>query len=126
MNNEEPMAIEEDAYAADGSIKTPLTDFPEWNNVKCPKCQSTRARRDPDTLDTFVDSSWYFLRFCDPMNEKQAFSKEAVWKRMKEHPDPAVDVYIGGIEHAILHLLYARYVSKCVGCVYLILLSSVN
>ena len=96
----------------DGSITTPLTHYPEWNNVECPQCHSTSARRDPDTLDTFVDSSWYFLRYCDPTNAEQPFSKEAVAKWMKSHPEPAVDIYIGGIEHAILHLLYARFICR--------------
>jgi leucyl-tRNA synthetase len=99
-------------YTSDGSIKTPLTNFSEWNNVKCPECNHMNSKRDPDTLDTFVDSSWYFLRYCDPANMNQAFSTESVSKWMNKHPKPAVDVYIGGIEHAILHLLYARYKYK--------------
>ncbi|KAM5342630.1 hypothetical protein ACJ41O_013596 [Fusarium nematophilum] len=82
----------------------PLETSPEFVNTTCPKCKSP-ARRDTDTMDTFVDSSWYYARFADPHNEKQPFSPEAG----KSLP---VDTYIGGIEHAILHLLYARFFYK--------------
>jgi len=79
----------------------PLDAHPTWKNVLCPVCGAD-ARRDTDTLDTFVDSSWYFARFCDSKAE-QPVNREAVdyWL--------PVDQYIGGIEHAILHLLYARF-----------------
>ena len=82
----------------------PLDHHPTWKNVPCPTCNEP-ARRDTDTLDTFVDSSWYFARFCDTKAE-QPVSPEAVdyWL--------AVDQYIGGIEHAILHLLYARFFTR--------------
>ncbi|MBI4023242.1 class I tRNA ligase family protein [Candidatus Berkelbacteria bacterium] len=73
--------------------------------VTCPKC-SEPARRESDTLDTFVDSSWYFLRFIDPHNEESAFSEEAIQAWMP------VDRYVGGVEHAVLHLLYARFITK--------------
>ena len=74
-------------------------------NVKCPVC-GEHAKRDPDTMDTFVCSSWYFLRYLNPRNDKQAFSIEKANKMMP------VDVYIGGAEHACMHLLYARFITK--------------
>ncbi|KAM0557842.1 hypothetical protein ACHAO7_002159 [Fusarium culmorum] len=83
---------------------SPLESSPEFVNTTCPKCDSA-ARRDTDTMDTFVDSSWYYARFADPHNQDQPFSPEAG----KTLP---VDTYIGGIEHAILHLLYARFIFK--------------
>ncbi|OAA51973.1 leucyl-tRNA synthetase [Metarhizium rileyi] len=89
---------------AKGKTGNALESSPEFVNTSCPKCKGP-ARRDTDTMDTFVDSSWYFARFTDPHNSKQLFSPEA----SKMLP---VDTYIGGIEHAILHLLYARFVYK--------------
>jgi len=82
----------------------PLERHPTWKNVKCPKC-GTEARRETDTFDTFIDSSWYFARFCAPQAE-QPTDRKAVdyWL--------PVDQYIGGVEHAILHLLYARFYSR--------------
>lgn len=74
-------------------------------NVKCPVCGAD-AKRDPDTLDTFVCSSWYYLRYVDPKNDKEAFSREKVDKMLP------VDKYIGGAEHACMHLLYARFSQK--------------
>ncbi len=82
--------------------QSPLKDLPEFVNVKCPKCGAD-AKRETDTFDTFVDSSWYFLRFADPHNSKEPFSKEKVDYWMP------VDSYIGGAEHAVVHLLYSRF-----------------
>ena len=83
----------------------PLNTNEEWIRTKCPKCNK-EARRETDTMDTFVNSSWYFLRYCDPDNNKEIFGKEKV-----EYWCP-VNQYIGGAEHACMHLIYARFYTK--------------
>ena len=88
-----------------GQGKSPLSECEEFMNTTCPKCGG-HARRESDTMDTFVCSSWYYLRYCDPHNDKMPFSKDKVDYWMN------VDQYIGGVEHAILHLLYARFFTK--------------
>ena len=94
------------------SIASPLVNDDLWMNAeKCPKCQGP-ARRETDTMDTFVDSSWYFLRFLDPQNDSAPFNPAILSSRLGR---PIVDWYIGGIEHAILHLLYARFITKVFG-----------
>jgi len=87
------------------SGRSPLQDRPGFVNTKCPSCGKP-ARRETDTMDTFVCSSWYYLRYLDNKNDKQPFSTELINKWAP------VDHYIGGIEHAILHLLYARFIVK--------------
>ena len=77
-----------------------LDHHPTWKHVTCPKCGG-KAQRETDTMDTFVDSSWYFARFTDPWNENAPTTRAVVDRLMP------VDQYIGGVEHAILHLLYA-------------------
>ena len=83
----------------------PLETNNDFMNVKCPKCNSN-ARRETDTMDTFFDSSWYYLRYCDNRNKKKAFDEEKIKYWMP------VDQYIGGAEHACMHLLYARFFIK--------------
>ncbi len=85
-----------------GKGASPLTTSKEFGTTSCPVC-GEEAQRELDTMDTFLDSSWYFLRYCDPNNSEKIFDKEKVKYWMN------VDQYIGGVEHAILHLLYSRF-----------------
>ena len=88
-----------------GTGRSPLENVPEFMNVACPKC-GAMGRRESDTMDTFVDSSWYFYRYCDPHDSGAPFDskKIAYWF--------PIDQYIGGVEHAILHLIYSRFWTK--------------
>ena len=99
-----PVVLPEiDDYAPRG--RSPLAAATDWVNTRCPSCDG-EARRETDTMDTFVDSSWYFLRYCDARNERAAWDPAALRQWMP------VDQYIGGVEHAILHLMYARFFTK--------------
>jgi len=88
-----------------GKGRSPLAEVASFMNVKCPRCGAD-ARRESDTMDTFVDSSWYFYRYCDPRNASAPFAAEAVNRWFP------IDQYIGGVTHAILHLIYSRFFTK--------------
>ncbi|MDP2908382.1 MAG: leucine--tRNA ligase [Nanoarchaeota archaeon] len=98
-----PVKLPEDVrFTGEGN---PLAKVNKFVNVKCPECKN-EARRETDTMDTFVDSSWYFLRYCSPKENKKPFDPKKVKYWMP------VDQYIGGVEHAVMHLLYARFFIK--------------
>lgn len=99
-----PVQLPEDVELT-GRGASPLTQLASWLEVKCPTCGAP-ARRETDTMDTFIDSSWYFLRYPDATNEQQVFDPTRTNDWMP------VDQYVGGIEHAILHLLYSRFFTK--------------
>ncbi|MBP9827418.1 leucine--tRNA ligase, partial [Candidatus Saccharibacteria bacterium] len=90
----------------DKTGRSPLMTHPDFLHTTCPKCGGESAHRETDTMDTFVDSSWYYLRYPNPAYDKGPFDPEAVKTWLP------VDCYIGGAEHAILHLLYSRFITK--------------
>jgi leucyl-tRNA synthetase len=105
-DSELPLLLPEDAdYRPTGEPVSPLANATDWVNTVCPKCGGP-ARRETDTMDGFMDSSWYFLRFTDPHND------EAIADRALSDAWMPVDQYIGGISHAVMHLLYARFITK--------------
>jgi leucyl-tRNA synthetase len=99
-----PVTLPEDVEFSGRGV-SPLAKLESWVNVPCPCCGSP-AKRETDTMDTFIDSSWYFLRYTDAKNHRQCFNQDKVNDWMP------VDQYVGGIEHAILHLLYSRFFTK--------------
>lgn len=100
-----PILLPEDAALLEGG-QSPLPSLEYFKRTKCPRCGNEDAARETDTMDTFVESSWYFERYCSPQFVEGLFDKNAVDYWMP------VDQYIGGVEHAILHLLYSRYFTR--------------
>jgi len=105
MEKDENLPVKLPEDVSFNGVGNPLETSESFKHAVCSICGGP-ARRDTDTMDTFVDSSWYFLRYCDPKNDKLPFDKEIVDSWM------GVDQYIGGIEHAVMHLLYARFFQK--------------
>ncbi len=105
--NELPVELPLDVIFKEGQSGNPLESHEEFVNTNCPEC-GDQAKRETDTMDTFYDSSWYFLRFTDALNNSAPFNKIEADYWMAD----GVDLYIGGIEHAIMHLLYARFFTK--------------
>jgi leucyl-tRNA synthetase len=103
--DELPVLLPDDVDFRPGG-ESPLARHPSFARVSCPSCGREDARRDTDTMDTFVDSSWYFFRYCSPRDTERAFDPERVVLWMP------VSQYVGGVEHAILHLLYSRFFTK--------------
>ncbi|PID73703.1 MAG: leucine--tRNA ligase [Desulfobacterales bacterium] len=100
-----PIVLPEDADLLEGG-RSPLSGLPEFMKTRCPECGREDARRETDTMDTFVESSWYFARYACPGFDRAMFDRKAVDYWMP------VDQYIGGVEHAILHLLYSRFFTR--------------
>jgi len=100
-----PIVLPEDADLLEGG-QSPLPLLDSFAKVRCPRCERADARRETDTMDTFVESSWYFDRYCSPDYDNGMFDRAAVDYWMP------VDQYIGGVEHAVLHLLYSRYYTR--------------
>lgn len=99
-----PVKLPDDA-AITGSGESPLASHKSFTDVKCPECGGS-AKRETDTMDTFVDSSWYYARYCDPKNVAEPFTKTVAERLLP------VDQYVGGIEHACMHLIYSRFWHK--------------
>ena len=102
-----PVELPLDVVFTEDQSGNPLESHNSFVHTTCPSCGG-EAKRETDTMDTFYDSSWYFMRFCDANNEKSPFDRQAVDYWMGD----GVDLYIGGIEHAVMHLLYARFFTK--------------
>ena len=100
-----PILLPEDANLLEGG-RSPLPELASFAQTTCPKCGGDHARRETDTMDTFMCSSYYMFRYVDPKNT------EEIWEREKADAWLPVDIYIGGVEHACMHLLYFRFLTK--------------